>query len=133
MYCRNCGSQIDDKAIVCVKCGVPPLSEKKHCQNCGADTSPNQVICTKCGVSLTTKRVGSKNKAIAGVLAILLGGLGIHKFYLGSWGLGILYLLLCWTFIPAIIALIEGILLLVMDEMKFNEKYNIQPPSAFKW
>ena len=49
------------------------------------------------------------NKAVYCVLALLLGGIGVHKFYCGRIGAGICYLLFCWTLIPAIIALIEGI------------------------
>ena len=56
MYCRNCGKQIENKAVVCVHCGVPPMSEKKFCNNCGADTQPNQTTCTSCGVALSTSQ-----------------------------------------------------------------------------
>jgi len=52
-----------------------------------------------------------KDTAIAVILAIFLGGLGAHCFYLGKVGLGIIYLLFCWTFIPAIIALIEALMM----------------------
>ena len=52
------------------------------------------------------------NKAIYCVLAFFLGGLGIHKFYAGKIGSGILYLIFCWTFIPGLIALIEFIIAL---------------------
>jgi len=65
-----------------------------------------------------------KNKVAAGVLAILLGGLGIHKFYLGKLGQGILYLIFSWTGIPSIIGLIEGILYLIQTDEEFNAKYN---------
>lgn len=65
-----------------------------------------------------------KDKVTAGVLGILLGGLGIHKFYLGQPGMGILYILFCWTSIPTIIGLIEGILYLTSSEEEFNKKYN---------
>ncbi len=41
------------------------------------------------------------------LLALFLGGLGAHKFYMGHIGLGVLYLLFFWTFIPAIVALVE--------------------------
>lgn len=41
-----------------------------------------------------------------------LGGFGAHKFYAGNTGLGILYLLFCWTYIPAIISIIELIVAL---------------------
>jgi len=65
-----------------------------------------------------------KNKVAAGVLAILLGGLGVHKFYLGKLGQGILYLIFSWTGIPSIIGLIEGILYLTQTDEEFNAKYN---------
>jgi TM2 domain-containing membrane protein YozV len=65
-----------------------------------------------------------KDKTAAGLLALFLGGFGVHKFYLGNAGMGILYLLFCWTLIPAFIGLIEGILLLTMNEQAFDAKYN---------
>lgn len=49
-----------------------------------------------------------KNPTTAVLLALFLGGLGIHKFYLGQTGMGIVYLLFCWTYIPSIIAFIEA-------------------------
>ena len=64
-----------------------------------------------------------KNRFIAALLAIFLGGFGVHKFYLGKWN-GIFYLLLCWTYIPVIIAFIEGVLYLVNGEEAFDKKYN---------
>lgn len=64
-----------------------------------------------------------KNRYTAAVLAFFLGGLGVHKFYLGKWT-GIFYLIFCWTYVPSIIALIECILYLVNGEEDFNEKYN---------
>lgn len=44
------------------------------------------------------------------LLALFLGGLGIHNFYAGKVGLGALYLVFCWTFIPAIAALVQAII-----------------------
>ena len=64
-----------------------------------------------------------KDKLTAGLLAILLGGFGAHKFYLGKTGMGILYLLFSWTTIPSIIGLIEGIMYLVADDATFQAKY----------
>ena len=71
-----------------------------------------------------------KNKNVAGILAILLGDLGIHKFYLGKIGWGIVYLLFCWTGIPAIVGLIEGIIYLCTDDETFQVKYCGMPPSV---
>mgnify|MGYP000846046642 CR=1 FL=1 len=49
-----------------------------------------------------------KNPTTAVLLALFLGGIGAHKFYLNNAGMGIVYLLFCWTYIPAIIAFIEA-------------------------
>jgi TM2 domain-containing membrane protein YozV len=65
-----------------------------------------------------------KNKNTAGILALLLGGLGFHKFYLGRGLQGLIYLLFFWTFIPALLGFIEGIIYLTMSEAAFNAKYN---------
>ncbi len=65
-----------------------------------------------------------KNKLVAALLAFFLGGLGIHKFYLGQTTPGIIYLVFCWTGIPSIIGFIEGIMYLVQSDDEFNKKYN---------
>lgn len=59
----------------------------------------------------------------AALLAFFLGGFGGHKFYLGQVGLGILYLVFCWTFIPGVVALIEGIVYLSSSDADFAAKY----------
>lgn len=67
--------------------------------------------------------LGTKSRFVAALLAFFLGGIGIHKFYLGQTGWGIIYLLFCWTFIPMLIAPIEGILYLLSTERAFALKY----------
>jgi len=62
-----------------------------------------------------------KSKVTAGVFGILLGGLGIHKFYLGKPLQGILHILFCWTFVPSLIGLIEGIIYLAKDDDDWAE------------
>jgi TM2 domain-containing membrane protein YozV len=56
-------------------------------------------------------------------LAIFLGGLGAHKFYLGQGMAGVLYLIFCWTFIPALIGFIEGLHYLSYSRDEFAEEY----------
>jgi TM2 domain-containing membrane protein YozV len=65
-----------------------------------------------------------KNRITAAILAFFLGGIGVHRFYLGQSGLGLLCLLFCWTFIPAVIAFIDFIIFLTMSDEAFNDKYN---------
>lgn len=73
-----------------------------------------------------------RHPVAAGLLALFLGGLGIHKFYNGSWGWGILYLVFCWTFIPGLVALVEGIMYLV-DPQRYDATHNRTPPHPWKW
>ncbi len=72
----------------------------------------------------------SKSKTVAALLAIFLGSFGAHRFYLRSYGLGIIYLLFCWTLIPGILGVIEGMRYLLMDEDDFFEKYTQEPVST---
>ena len=64
-----------------------------------------------------------KSKSTAAILAFFLGGIGVHKFYLGKGG-GIWYLLFFWTFIPAFVAFIDFFRLIAMGDEEFNAKYN---------
>ncbi len=48
-----------------------------------------------------------KNRTTALLLTLLLGGVGAHRYYMGQIGLGLVYTLFSWTFIPGIIALVE--------------------------
>lgn len=65
-----------------------------------------------------------KNKVAAGVLAFFVGVFGVHRFYLGEVGKGILYFIFCWFPLIWLIAFIDGIIFLTMDDDNFNSKYN---------
>lgn len=69
-------------------------------------------------------RVANRQKGVAVVLALFLGGFGVHRFYLGQIGMGVVYLLFFWTFIPAFVAVIEALILLLMSSREFDVKYN---------
>ena len=96
---------------------------EKYCFECGSIIRANAEICPNCGVRQPVDRDGSRNKVVAALLAIFLGGFGIHKFYLGKIGQGILYLLFCWTFIPALVGFFEGIIYLATSDANFERKY----------
>lgn len=91
MFCRNCGNQIADQAQFCTHCGQAPMAGTQRCASCGAETMPGAEICVKCGVRLAN--AASKDFMVALILSILLGSLGVDRFYLGYVGLGILKLI----------------------------------------
>lgn len=83
---------------------------------------------------------GDKNKFVAGLLALFLGTLGIHKFYLGFNKAGLLMLagtMLGWIllFIPTmlvwVIALVEAIIYLTRSDEQFHETYEIRRKEWF--
>jgi TM2 domain-containing membrane protein YozV len=112
-HCYTCANILDVRAELCPSCGVrqPPMPGM---------AAPPVAMTGQGQYPLAHSR---KDKTSAGVLALLLGGIGVHKFYLGQTGIGILYLLFCWTFIPSIIAFVEGILFLTMSEQAFAARY----------
>lgn len=115
MYCKNCGSEIDPNATICVKCGFAKGTGVKFCQNCGKETAPGATVCVNCGFALNNipNPELQKSKMAAGLLGIFLGGLGIHNFYLGYTGKAIAQIILSCCFgIGAIWGLIEGVMIL---------------------
>lgn len=104
VFCRHCGHTLHVTAPACPKCGAPQALPQ---------AAP----------------VGGKSKVVAGLLALLLGGLGVHRFYLGQWW-GVVYLLLCWTGLPALVAIVEGIVFLCSDQKNWDARHNGGRPSS---
>ena len=77
----------------------------------------------------------SKSKVAAGILALLLGGLGVHKFYLGRVGAGIVHIILSITIIGIpvnwVICLIEAIIYFTKSDMEFHQTYVVNRKSFF--
>ncbi|MGL4849187.1 MAG: zinc-ribbon domain-containing protein [Clostridium sp.] len=55
MFCRNCGNELSNEAIMCPKCTEPTdsINNLNYCKNCGAKTEEGQTICSNCGASVT--------------------------------------------------------------------------------
>lgn len=90
-FCRYCGNQILATAAMCMKCGSPIGS----LQN---------------GMSNNNSTVTQKSRTAYVLLALFLGGLGMHNFYAGYFGRGITQLLICiflgWLIFPIVILFI---------------------------
>ena len=85
-----------DIAAVCVKCGTPKGAGVNFCPNCAQPTTPQSAICIHCGIALPQVYApgAQKSKMAAGLLALFLGTLGVHNFYLGYTGKAIAQLLI---------------------------------------
>ena len=134
MFCKNCGKEVDANAIACLGCGCAPGNGSRFCPNCGAETQAAQVVCIKCGVAVqnaaaTATADAGKNRVTAALLAIFLGGIGAHEFYLGHSTSGLIRLAIgivgLVILIPAasIIGLIEGIIYLTKSDEEFQRVY----------
>lgn len=131
--CPFCEAEIGEQARKCRHCGE---WVSRQCEGCGTplrDEWAARGICAECRKADNTAVTAPyatgmmrtpKNKTTAIVLAGLLGGLGIHRFYLGRPGSGILYLVFFWTFIPVLLSLAELVRMAMMEDEEFHGKYS---------
>lgn len=87
MFCNNCGKEIDPNQAFCPNCGAPIANNAAPNMNA---PQYNNVV------NDPTK--SDKDWLVALLLCIFVGGLGIHRFYVGKTGTGILWLLTAGCF-----------------------------------
>ena len=151
MICKNCSANIDDNVALCPYCGAHNDAQGSQQNAQGYQQSQNEYYnqneqqsgqyfyngqqnqqYQQQNVNYNPQQMNTeptKDKLVAGLLAIFLGTLGIHKFYLGYTKSGIIMLLVSLlTFgvgatVMAVIALIEGILYLTKSDAEFYQTY----------
>ncbi len=97
MFCRNCGKEVAQVAVICPGCGANPVAGSTYCQNCGAQVDANAEVCVKCGVKLAkveSAQISPKSRLAATLLALFLGEFGGHRFYTGKIGTAVVMLIL---------------------------------------
>lgn len=126
--CPDCAEKIPFDAKACHYCGLSFVDRHQSpqmvaCPGCKKQISRTAKACPHCGHSFPRP-----SRKIAVALAWTLGAFGVHKFYLDKTREGIISLLFFWTLIPAIAALIEGIIYLSLTDDEFADRYD--PPSG---
>lgn len=114
MFCNKCGKEISDDSIVCNYCGTPTNSSaNSQSANIGGQ-QPQIVIMNQNNQQQNgyISAVSDKNWLTALLLCIFLGFLGIHRFYVGKGGTGVIWLFTAGVFglgwIIDIVILITG-------------------------
>ena len=137
MYCQYCGKEIPEGGAC--NCAASMFAGKetmgatttqeaperdKNFDQSRPEPNYNQVNDYRNAPDYLNEYRPAKSKLAAGLLHLLLGGVGVGNFYMGNIGLGILDVIFCWTGIPGIVGFIRGILILCMSDDEFEVKYN---------
>ena len=93
-----------------------------RCRFCSHEVHLRARVCPSCGATC-------KSKYVAGWLALLLGNIGVHRFYLRQWQ-GLVYLLFSWTFIPYLVAIVEAIVLFRASHLIWQREYGFAVPKT---
>jgi TM2 domain-containing membrane protein YozV len=122
-YCTKCGATNDESAQYCVSCQAPlsPVGTYEPMQS----VNPGQMT--------DWKAAGGDKKVIAGILGILLGWAGVHKFILGYTTEGLIMALVSivggiftcgiTTMVVSVIGIVEGIMYLTKSDEEFVRTY----------
>ena len=114
MKCNFCGSEIPEGSNICFECGAEQktdlsvtvkdltINDRPKCIHCGSDMPDGATVCYNCGQAQVAPVpnngviVGGtqKSKKVAAILALLLGTIGVHDFYLGNTKTGIIKVVL---------------------------------------
>ncbi len=125
MYCSNCGAVVKRQANFCQSCGArlsapaqpaaAPQPPPPPPPAPGPITAPPPAPVAPAVASAVAR--SDRSRLAAGILGVILGWAGVHRFYLGHVGIGILQLIVTmltlgigglWGFIEGIIILADG-------------------------
>jgi len=90
MFCKQCGNEIADAAVICIKCGV--AADKR-----------------------SISAAGDKSRTAYILLGLFLGCFGVHNFYSGYTGKGVAQLLLTFVGLFFIFPLIAVVIWVIVE------------------
>lgn len=139
MFCPNCGNNVEDGSVFCSACGSNLNAQTTQSESntqteyttnnqYTEDNNSNENInFNPTPVQETVYNNSTrKSRLAAGLLGIFLGGYGVHRFYLGYVGIGVLQLAvtICTCGIGGLWGFIEGILILCQSTITTDSEGN---------
>ena len=132
-FCKYCGELIDEDCVVCPKCGkqVEDLKGKSDDRNIIINNNNNNSSSSSASAAAAAvaggrasyaPSISPKSWLVTLLLCLFLGIFGIHRFYVGKIGTGILMILLCATGISEIWCIIDFICILLK---RFKDKQGL--------
>src|SRR5437588_8343595 len=141
VFCTKCGAQNQDYSLMCAHCqaalpqiagrpvGTYAQSHYEEPYQSGYQPIQPPTPFYSGPPAQDWKTAGADKKIVAGILGIVLGGLGIHKFILGyqkeGWIMLLVSVLSCFTLagVMHVIGIIEGIMYLTKTDEDFVRTY----------
>jgi len=139
VFCTKCGAQNDDYSQFCGQCQatLPVISSRPAAFQAdyqppfqtGYEPLQSPAPIYGQGAGVDWQRLGADKKILAGILGIVVGGFGIHKFILGYQKEGLTMLLVsvlsCGTLagVMHVVGIIEGIVYLTKSDEDFVKTY----------
>jgi len=145
-YCVNCGENIQETTEYCPYCGVKnstspnygTFENNSEISQTNIENNSDQAVQVQKSSQIPKQEITQegydyptlKYRIVAGILALLFGTFGIHKFYMNKSRTGLLYLLFFWTGILTLIGIAESILYFTDKVEIFNQRLNLHsyPP-----
>ena len=102
-----------------------------QCTECSQKIDLNLVTCPQCHAAQGLEALAGidpsihiKNQKLAIRFSFIFGGLGLHRFYLGQYLKGRLYLMFSWTLVPMIVGWVDAFRTMKMSPFNFQQRYS---------
>lgn len=98
-FCRHCGTELQESSRFCPSCG------KNQDESESSSAAENRPVPVRAEVS-------PKSRTVAAILCFFLGCFGVHRFYVGKIGTGVLMIFASFFVIGEVWALVDFIVIL---------------------